>query len=332
MRMDANMNKQQFIKACEIVLGSEKYQSVINLSPIKSTNQLITDQQCTTGNAPYSIENTQRSIENTQRSIENAQRSTENTQRSTENTQRSAENAQRSIGNAQRSIGTLGEKTLHAVIKHYFEPDKSKHEIKVDGFVIDIVNDTGLIEIQTRAFNSMRNKLTILLENHPVLLVYPLPGTKWLYWIDKQTGEITKKRKSPKVGQVYDAIPELYKIRLLLNHPNLRLCIILVDLEEYRCLDGWSNDKKKGSTRYNRIPIDIVEEIYIHNTCDFHTLIPEPMGKQFTSKDYKAVAKVNMRTAQTALNILNYVNAVERVGKQGNLYIYERAKQDNLDN
>ena len=290
MRMDANMNKQQFIKACEIVFGSEKYQDVINFSFTKTTNRPSINKQNAIGNA------------------------------------------QRSIENAQRSIGTLGEKTLHAVIKHYFEPDKSKHEIKVDGFVIDIVNETGLIEIQTRAFNSLRNKLTILLKNHPVLLVYPLPGTKWLYWIDKQTGEITKKRKSPKVGQVYDAIPELYKIRLLLNHPNLRLCIILVDLEEYRYLDGWSNDKKKGSTRYNRIPIDIVEEIYIHNTCDFHTLIPEPLGEQFTSKDYKAVAKVNMRTAQTALNILNYVNAVERVGKQGNLYVYERAKQYNLDN
>ena len=281
--MDATMDKQQLIKACEIVLDNEKYQDVIHFSSTKNI---------------------------TQPSI----------------------NKQNATGNAQRSIGTLGEKTLHAVIKHYFESDKSKHEIWVDGFVIDIVNDTGLIEIQTRSFNSLRNKLTMLLEEHPILLVYPLPRTKWLYWIDKQTGEITKKRKSPKVGRVYDAIPELYKIRLLLNHPNLRLCIILVDLEEYRYLDGWSNDKKKGSTRYNRIPIDIVEEIYINNIYDFQTLIPEPMGEQFTSKDYKAAAKINMRTAQTALNILNYVNAVERVGKQGNLYVYERAKQYNLDN
>ena len=222
------------------------------------------------------------------------------------------------------TFGTLGEKTLHAVIKHYFEPDKSKHEIKIDGFIADIHNENGIIEIQTRAFNNLRRKLSVLLENHRVLLVYPLAHIKWLLWIDMQTGEITKKRKSPRTGRIYDAIPELYKIRLLLNHPNLRLCIVLVDIEEYRYLDGWSNDKKKGSTRYNRIPVDIIEEFYINSPYEFTALIPGELDKQFTSKAYKSKAKVNLHTAQTALNILNYVSAVERVGKDDNMYVYEK--------
>ena len=223
-----------------------------------------------------------------------------------------------------RLFSTYGEKTLHNVLKHYFEPDKSRHEIKVGGFVADIVTDLKIIEIQTRALNSLRKKLSVLLESHPILLVYPITRIKWLYWIDKKTGEVTKKRKSPKIGRIYDAIHELYKIRLLLNHPNLSLCIVLVDIEEYRNLDGWSTDKKKGSTRYNRIPIDIAEEIYITTPEEFNMFIPENLENQFTSKDYKAVAKIPLHTAQTGLNILNYVDAVERVGKNGNLYVYER--------
>ena len=163
-------------------------------------------------------------------------------------------------------------------------------------------------------------------------MVYPLPRLKWLYWIDKQTFEITKKRKSPKIGSIYDAIQELYKIRLLLNHPNLRLCIILVDIDEYRYLDGWSADKKKGSTRYNRIPVEIIEEIYINSTDEFIALIPEQLSDQFTSKDYKAAAKINLHDAQTALNILNYVNIAKRVGKQGNSYVYERVNIYNQNN
>jgi hypothetical protein len=32
-----------------------------------------------------------------------------------------------------------------------------------------------------------------------------------------------------------------------------------------------------------------------------------------------------LRVAQTALNILNFLGVVERVGKQGNLFVYKRA-------
>ena len=37
-----------------------------------------------------------------------------------------------------RGIGTLKEKTLHAVLKEYLEPDKGCQEIRVDRYVADI--------------------------------------------------------------------------------------------------------------------------------------------------------------------------------------------------
>lgn len=237
----------------------------------------------------------------------------------------------------QNGIGTLGEKTLHAVLKHYYEPDESCHEIKIGSFVADIsttTNEQGfasspsrqIIEIQTRAFDKLRKKLTYFLESSTVTVVYPMPKIKWLLWIDAQTGEVTKKRKSPRQGQIHDIIPELYKIKSFLNHPNFRLHIAFIELEEYRYLDGWSKDKKKGSTRYDRVPIDLVEVLHIQTIDDYVMFIPSGLALQFTSMDYKIAAKVNLQTSQTALNILHHLGIVTRVGKQGRAYLYEQVK------
>jgi len=162
------------------------------------------------------------------------------------------------------------------------------------------------------------------LDETPVTVVYPIPNIKWLLWVDKQTGEITKKRKSPRQGRIHDVMFELYKIKHLLDHPNFRLCIVFINMEEYRYLDGWSKDKKKGSTRCDRIPIDIVDEIYISNPAEYIKFVPDELERQFTSKDYQKAAKMSLPTARTALNILHYLNVVRRVGKQGNAYVYER--------
>ena len=114
---------------------------------------------------------------------------------------------------SQNGIGTLKEKTLHAVLKNFYEPDISCHEIKIGRFVADILHENQVVEIQTRNFNSMRKKLDNFLKLYTVTIVYPIVYTKWLYWIDETTGEISSKRKSPKRGCFYDAFYELYKIK-----------------------------------------------------------------------------------------------------------------------
>lgn len=223
-----------------------------------------------------------------------------------------------------KGIGTLGEKTLHSVLKNYFEPDENRHEVRLSGYVADILTDNGIIEIQTRQFNALRKKLDCFLGQTRVTIVYPIARTKWLIWIDETTGEITKKRKSPKTGKPYAIFYELYKIKNMLCNKNLRLCIVLVDLEEYRHLNGWSTDKKKGSSRYDRIPVDIVDQIYINSPDDYTKLIPEELKSAFTSKDFMKASGLTLATAQTALNVLNSVGAVVRSGKVGNTYVYAR--------
>lgn len=219
-------------------------------------------------------------------------------------------------------IGTLSEKTVHAVLKNFYAPDEDMHEIPIENFVADIYTGKEIIEIQTRNFNTMRPKLKSFLEEYPVTVVYPIPHRKWLSWIDEETGECSPKRKSPLTGSVYMAFPELYKIKMFLKNRNLRLRFLLLDMEEYRLLNGWSSDKKKGSCRFDRIPTKLVDEIVIERIEDYVQFIP-PQLTRFTSAEFAKAAHIRRPLAQTTLNILYEVEAVVRVGKQGNNYLYE---------
>ena len=220
-------------------------------------------------------------------------------------------------------IGTLSEKTVHAVLKNYYAPDETQHEIPVEGCVADIFNGKEIIEIQTRSFDRMRPKLERFLPLYPVTIVYPIPYCKHVFWIDEETGETSPKRKSPKTGNPYMAFIELYKIRPYLSNPNLHLKLALLDMEEYRLLNGWSRDRKKGSERYDRIPVEFAEEVCIDRREDYMQFVPYDLPEQFTAKDFAKHAKIPVRLAQTVLLILTDLEIVVRIGKQGNSYLYE---------
>lgn len=221
-------------------------------------------------------------------------------------------------------IGTLKEKTLHSVLKNYMEPDTTKQEIKYGRFYVDILNENGIIEIQTQGFQNLRKKLDVLLEKNVVTVVYPITYEKFLYWVDVETGEISKKRKSPRKGTYYKAFFELYKIKSYLNHPNLRIHLMLINMDEYRLLNGWSRDKKKGASRHDRIPTALIDELLLESVDDYTMLVPDSLVESFTVKDYIKATGLTQKMASLALNVLMSVEAVERVGKKGRAYIYQR--------
>lgn len=226
------------------------------------------------------------------------------------------------IERERQGIGTLSEKTVHAVLKNYYAPDTDMHEIPIENFVADIFTGSEIIEIQTRSFNAMRRKLETFLKLYPVTIVYPIPHIKWLSWIDEESGETLPKRKSPKKGNPYQAFAELYKIRPYLTDSNLKFRFALIDIEEYRLLNGWSRDKKKGSERYDRIPVAFVEEVCIDRREDYMQFVPFEIAEPFTTKDFAKCAKIPVRLAGIVLLILTDLEIVERTGKQGNSYLY----------
>lgn len=222
-----------------------------------------------------------------------------------------------------QGIGTLMEKTVHAVLKYYFAPDSTHHEIKVGKFIVDILQDDRIIEVQTRNLGNLANKLSVLLDTHAVTVVYPIIRKKWLIWVDMQTAQATAKRRSPKTGSFADAFRELYAIRQFLDHPGFTLCLVLYDGEERRHLNGWSNDKKRGSTRIDRIPIQMVQQQYLHTPADYAQLLPNCLPTPFTSQDLVTSTRISKRVAWAGLKLLCELGVLQRVGKQGNSILYQ---------
>lgn len=219
-------------------------------------------------------------------------------------------------------IGMQSEKTLHAVLKNYADADEDHHEIPVDNFIADIYHDGQIIEIQTANMGVMRSKLSCFLAKYPVRIVYPIPAQKWVVWIDPATGELLKKNKSPLRGSFFHAFRELYRIRPFLQDPNLSLELLLIDMDEYRLLDGWSKNKKRGSHRYDRIPLCLRDRVILTCPQDYMQFVPEGLAEPFTSAQFAGAVGFAKDRISTVLLLLTDMGVVERVGKKGNAYLY----------
>lgn len=228
-------------------------------------------------------------------------------------------------------IGTLAEKTLHAVLKRYFEPDHALHEQAAEGFVVDILNDSGVTEIQTAGFNRLRRKIDAFLPELPLRIVYPIPAKKTLSWYDPSTGEEISRRLSPKRGSRRDALFELYKIRPWLLEEGLSILLVYIDLEEHRLLDGWDKKQKRGSTRVDRLPVALDRIEALRGPEDYLSFVPATLPTDFTTKDFAREGGYTVRDATTIIRILRDFGLIELVGKQSRSNLYQLAIEPSVE-
>lgn len=228
------------------------------------------------------------------------------------------------------SIGTLGEKSLHAVLKWYYETDGDRHEIPVGAYVADIVGEYGIIEIQTRNFVRLKPKLAELLTAARVTVVYPIISQKRIINISAETGEVISSRQSPKHGSPYTAIHELYAIRELLANPRLTLKMPILSADEVRVFGVKTKRRKKQHTRSGEyvsdiIPHDIIDEITLDKPEDYHIFLPgdaEGLPQPFDSAEFAAAAHIDRTAARRILNILTNLGLTQSAGKRGRAKLY----------
>jgi len=221
-------------------------------------------------------------------------------------------------------IGTLNEGSLHGALKRYIDPDEPHWEQKIGRSVCDIRNENGIFEIQTRHFYAMRRKLTALLAENIVTVVYPIVTEKHLYWIEPDTGEISGGRRSPRRGTITDVLWELPGLGAeIVGHKNFRLRLILVTADEYKYKNGWSKDGKRGATRMDRVLTGIVgDETFSGMTL--LSLLPDNLPQRFTSLDAAKGTNLRPEAMGTALKLMTDLSLVRRVGRDRRRYIYER--------
>ena len=228
-----------------------------------------------------------------------------------------------------QGIGTQSERLIHSTLKYYLEPDESCHEIKIGSYVADIFRkDTGqIIEIQTKGFDKLRNKLEAFLKEYSVTVVHAIVRHKYLHWVDPETGEIVSKRRSPKIGRPTDILPEIYRLPAFQNHPNLSFVALMMDMEEYRLLDGWNKDKKRGSHRMERYPIAIESMVKLQTSSDFAALLPE-LPEVFTRKNLASAIRMSATTTAYAVRVWERAGSILQVGKSGRQFTYKRSIED----
>ena len=91
-------------------------------------------------------------------------------------------------------IGLLNEKQLHASLKEWYAQPGDRFEVAVDGFVIDIVRDGLLLEIQTANIASIKSKLINLVRAHRIRLIYPIAEEKWIIKLAKDNTDFLRIR------------------------------------------------------------------------------------------------------------------------------------------
>lgn len=233
-------------------------------------------------------------------------------------------------------VGTLSEKTVHAVLKYYYVPNESYHEVKMGSYVADALYDGEIYEIQSKSFYTMKPKLDYYLKDHEVTIIYPIPVNKTLYYINPETGEMSDKRLSSKKGKLYDIVPELYGIKEYLTNKKLHFILCFIDMDEYKILDGWSKDKKRGATKMDRTPTKILGEFRIDKKRDFLNLLPGyengkrqkdcPIPSEFTNKDIASLTGTHVSYAQILLNILCHLKLAYKIGTKGRCNLYSMSK------
>lgn len=202
--------------------------------------------------------------------------------------------------------------------------------MKLDRFVIDIVRDGLLLEIQTGNFASMRNKLRALVREHRVRLVYPIAREKWIVKLPKDDGDGVIRRKSPKRGRVEDLFWEMVSIPQLLAEPNFSLEVLLINEEETRRHDEKGGWRRRGWVTEERRLLDVVERRLFRGAADMRALLPETIGESFTTADMAEAMGIRRELAQRMAYCLRQAGVVELTGKRGrsNLYRVEWSQGD----
>ena len=222
-------------------------------------------------------------------------------------------------------IGTYNEKTLHRVLKYFFEPDDSYHEIPVGDHIADIKRENRIIEIQTSALSTIRKRLDFFLRSYGVELVYPIVGRKNLVWIDPESGNAAAPVPVRKIWKAVSVLPELGRLGELFYDPNLTVKCVILEATEYRLRDGWGSGGKRGAHRVDRVPTDLLDIETVASPDDVRRLLPFEQNAEFTSKEFAKAcgfSHKSTRDISMALRFLTESGIVEKCAKKGNAVIY----------
>lgn len=231
-------------------------------------------------------------------------------------------------------IGLLEEKRLHSVCKRWLSDDFATHEQKITGngekkrrFVADVLMPDGQIfEVQTGKLFPLRKKLEFYFQEtaHPVCILHPLIAKKHVSWMDPETGELKKRSRSPKRERPLHGIAQLKPFLPYLEAPRFSLILPEIEAEEFRLLDGWGREKRRGSHRFELIPTKLLEVYRFTCAADYLAQFPADAPAQFTAKEFGKLTHLRGYALYDALAVFEGLGAIEKHGTRGRATVWER--------
>ena len=218
-------------------------------------------------------------------------------------------------------IGLLNEKPLHASLKQWYARPGDRFEVPVDGFVIDIVRDDLLIEIQTGNFSAIKSKLNNLAHRHRVRLIYPIVQEKWIVRSATGKGGRSVRRKSPKRGRMEDLFWELVSIPQLLSNPNFSLEVLMIRQEEVRRYETKRRWRRRGWLIEGRRLLEVLEQRSFGQSADWMRFLPAGL-ESFTTIDLATRMNTRRDLAQKMAYCLREARMIELIGKRGRANLY----------
>jgi len=219
-------------------------------------------------------------------------------------------------------IGLLRETSLHAALKTWYAQEGDRIEVLQDGYVIDIVRDRLLIEIQTRSFSSLKSKLARLTRDYHVHLVYPIAKEKWVVRVSQDGSTTLSRRRSPKHGRLEHLFKELVYFPALVKDPNFSIEVLLTQEEEIWKDDGKGSWRRRGWSIANRRLLGVVDRVTLTNPQDFRELLPTDLPTPFTTQDLALTMKLPLPLAQKMVYCLRGMEVLNIGGKQRNSWLY----------
>lgn len=219
-------------------------------------------------------------------------------------------------------IGLLNEKPLHASLKEWYAQPGDQFEVTIDGFVIDIVRDDLLLEIQTGNFASIKSKLIKLVPAHRIRLIYPIAREKWIVKQAKDNNGGMIRRKSPKRGRVEELFWEMVSFPHLLVNPNFSLEVLMIREQEVRRYEEKRKWRRRGWIIEERRLLEVVDRRLFEEPVDLQALLPEKVEESFTTRDLAEALGIRRQLAQKMAYCLRQARVIELVGKRGRANLY----------
>ena len=216
----------------------------------------------------------------------------------------------------------MNQYSLHSAIKKWYFLPGDRFEVRVDSYIVDIVRESLLIEIQTRNFSAIKKKLTKLIENHEVRLIHPLPQQKWIVYVTN-SGEILRRRKSPKKGRLSDLFYELIRLPNLIKEENFSLEVLMIEEEELRCNDGKGSWRRSGVSIKDRKLMSVYSKTTFKDEKDFLRFIPRDLPEPFTNKKFANLSGISINLARKITYCLRKMGTIKKVGKKRKELIFK---------